>query len=50
MTDKLIQRHPIKKHARAIRSSAGFTLVEMLMVLAIMSIAFGTIYIKALNI
>ncbi len=44
MTDKLIQRHPIKKYARAIRSSAGFTLVEMMMVLAIMSIAFGTIY------
>jgi type IV pilus assembly protein PilW len=44
MTDKLIQRHPIKKHARAIRSAAGFSMVEMLMVLAIMSIAFGTIY------
>lgn len=44
MTDKLIQMHPIKKHARGLRSSAGFTMVEMLMVLAIMSIAFGTIY------
>lgn len=44
MTDKLIQRQPIKKHARGLRSSAGFTMVEMLMVLAIMSIACGTIY------
>jgi len=44
MTDTLIQRHPIKQHARALRSSSGFTMVEILMVLAIMSIAFGTIY------
>lgn len=44
MTDKLIQWYLIKKHARGLRSSAGFTMVEMLMVLAIMSIAFGTIY------
>ena len=44
MTDKLIQWHPIKKHVRGLRSSAGFTMVEMMMVLAIMSIAFGTIY------
>lgn len=44
MTDKLRNWRPIKKHARALRSSAGFTIVEIMMVLAIISIAFGTIY------
>ncbi len=35
---------PEGSNGRARRSSAGFTMMEMLMVLAIMSIAFGTIY------
>jgi prepilin-type N-terminal cleavage/methylation domain-containing protein len=44
MTEKLKRGRPFKKHRRVLRSSAGFTMVEMLMALAIFSIAFGTIY------
>jgi type IV pilus assembly protein PilW len=44
MTDRLRKGQRLKKHGRAPGSSAGFTMVEMLMALAIFSIAFGTIY------
>ena len=44
MTEKLKRGRPFKKHRRVLRSSAGFTMIEMLMALAIFSIAFGTIY------
>jgi len=37
-------RHRDKNHLRSLRSSAGFTMMEMLIGLAIISIAFGTIY------
>ena len=44
MTEKLKKRRPFKKHGRGLRAPAGFTMIEMLMALAIFSIAFGTIY------
>ena len=45
MMGKLNRRYEVTgSYGRAIRSSAGFTMMEMMMVLAIMSIAFGTIY------
>ena len=45
MTDNKKARHGIKNsHGCVLKSSAGFTMVEMMMVLAIISIAFGTIY------
>jgi type IV pilus assembly protein PilW len=44
MTEKLKKKRPFNKHRRVLRSSAGFTMIEMLMALAIFSIAFGTIY------
>jgi len=45
MMDKLNRRYAVRgSHGGAIRSSAGFTMMEMMMVVAIMSIAFGTIY------
>ena len=37
-------RNRIKNRLRSLRSSAGFTMMEMLIGLAIISIAFGTIY------
>lgn len=44
MTGNLKREHPVKKPGWALWSSAGFTMIEMLMALAILSIAFGTIY------
>ena len=45
MTSSKNPRHGLNRsHGCAIRSSAGFTMMEMMMVLAIFSIAFGTIY------
>ena len=45
MMDKINRRYAVRgPHGGAIRSSAGFTMLEMMMVLAIMSIAFGAIY------
>ena len=44
MTEKLKRGRPFKKHRRVLRSSAGFTMIEMLMALVVFSIAFGTIY------
>lgn len=44
MTEKLKRGRPFKKHGRVLRSPAGFTMIEMLMALAIFSIAFGAIY------
>ena len=44
MTEKLKRKSPFKEHGRGLRSSAGFTMIEMLMALAIFSVAFGTIY------
>ncbi len=45
MTHHIKPRHELKNsHGCRLRSSVGFTMVEMLMVLAIISIAFGTIY------
>ena len=45
MTGNLKRGSPGKNHGwGALRSAAGFTMMEMLMALAIVSIAFGTIY------
>jgi type IV pilus assembly protein PilW len=44
MTAKLKRGGLLKKNGWALRSSAGFTMIEMLMALAIFSIAFGAIY------
>jgi len=44
MTGNLKRGCPGKNHGWALRSAAGFTMIEMLMALAIVSIAFGTIY------
>ena len=45
MTQNIKTRHGLKNsNGGRLRSSVGFTMVEMLMVLAIISIAFGTIY------
>ena len=44
MTGNLKRGCPGKKSGWALRSAAGFTMMEMLMALAIVSIAFGTIY------
>lgn len=44
MTGNLKRGCPGKNHGWALRSTAGFTMMEMLMALAIVSIAFGTIY------
>ncbi|MEE4265563.1 MAG: prepilin-type N-terminal cleavage/methylation domain-containing protein [Desulfobacteraceae bacterium] len=44
MTGNFKRGYPAKTPGWALLSSAGFTMIEMLMVLAIISIAFGTIY------
>ena len=44
MTGNFKRGYPAKTSGWALLSSAGFTMIEMLMVLAIISIAFGTIY------
>jgi type IV pilus assembly protein PilW len=44
MTGNLKRGCPGKNHGWTLRSVAGFTMIEMLMALAIVSIAFGTIY------
>ena len=45
MTDNQKTRHGIENsHGCVLKASVGFTMVEMMMVLAIISIAFGTIY------
>jgi len=44
MTGNLKRGYPVKNPGWALWSSAGFSMVEMLMALAIISIAFGTIY------
>jgi type IV pilus assembly protein PilW len=44
MTGNLKRESPGKNHGWTLRSVAGFTMIEMLMALAIVSIAFGTIY------
>ena len=44
MTENLKIGRPVKRPGGALRSSAGFTMMEMLMALAIISIAFGSIY------
>lgn len=38
------KRHRNKTRPRSLRSSTGFSMIEMMMALAIISIAFGTIY------
>ena len=44
MRTKLIKRQPNQNRARPLRSPAGFTMMEMMIALAIFSLAFGTIY------
>ena len=44
MRANLAKRHQNKNRVRSLRSSAGFTMMEMMIALAIFSLAFGTIY------
>lgn len=44
MRNKLKKKHPNQTRVRSLRSSPGFTMMEMMIALAIFSIAFGTIY------
>lgn len=44
MREKIIKRQPKQNRARLLKSSAGFTMMEMMIALAIFSLAFGTIY------
>ena len=44
MRTKLIKRQPNQNRARPLRSPAGFSMMEMMIALAIFSLVFGTIY------